>query len=37
MFLKNWLQAGVWLLLSMTAAAVLYFTWYKNLPSPDEI
>jgi len=36
MFLKNWLQAGVWLLLCMTAAAVLYFTWYKNLPSPDE-
>jgi hypothetical protein len=23
--------------LSLGVAAVLYFTWYKNLPSPDEV
>jgi hypothetical protein len=36
MFLKNWRQLGLWVLLCLAAAAVLYFTWYKNLPSPEE-
>ncbi|HBL25194.1 MAG TPA: hypothetical protein DDZ40_13935 [Deltaproteobacteria bacterium] len=36
MFLKNWRQVCVWLILTAAAAAVLYFTWYKNLPSPNE-
>jgi SSS family solute:Na+ symporter len=36
MFLKNWRALGVWLFLCLAAAAVLYFTWYRNLPSPEE-
>jgi hypothetical protein len=36
MFLKRWRQLGLWVLLGLAAAAVLYFTWYKNLPSPEE-
>jgi len=36
MFLKDWPQAGLWLALTLVTAAVLYFTWYKHLPSPDE-
>jgi len=37
LFLKEWANAGIWLLLIVITAAVLYFTWYKHLPSPDEI
>jgi Na+/proline symporter len=37
MFLKNWTQAGVWTAVTLLVAVVLYFTWYKNLPSVDEV
>ena len=37
MFLKNWTQAGLWAAVTLIVAIVLYFTWYKNLPSADEI
>lgn len=36
-FLKDWPRAGAWTLLILAAGAVLYFTWYKNLPFPDEV
>ncbi len=36
MFLKEWTHAGVWLGIIVVTAVVLYFTWYKHLPSPDE-
>ena len=36
MFLKDWANAGLWLGLVLISALVLYFTWYKNLPSPEE-
>lgn len=36
-FLKEWTQAGLWFGVTLLTAAVLYFTWYKHLPSPDEV
>jgi Na+/proline symporter len=36
MFLKDWPNAGLWLGMALLAAALLYFTWYKNLPSAEE-
>ncbi len=36
MFLKEWGQALLWLGFTGLAAVVLYFTWYKNLPSSEE-
>jgi len=37
LFLRNWKQLGIWALAAAAIAAVLYFTWYKNLPAKDEI
>ena len=35
-FLRIWGQAAAWGAAAVTLAVVLYFTWYKNLPSRDE-
>ena len=37
MFLRTWELMWLWVAIALTLAAVLYFTWYKNLPSPDEV
>ena len=37
MFLKDWTNMTLWLTLCVCATVVLYFTWYKYLPSPDEL
>jgi hypothetical protein len=37
MFLKEWPNAGLWALLGGMSTVVLYFTWYKYLPSADEV
>jgi Na+/proline symporter len=36
LFLRNWTQAILWSGICLAMIVVLYFTWYKNLPSPDE-
>jgi Na+/proline symporter len=36
MFLKEWSSMILWLILCSATLGVLYFTWYKYLPSPDE-
>jgi solute:Na+ symporter, SSS family len=36
MFLKEWTSMSLWLALCAGTLVVLYFTWYKYLPSPDE-
>lgn len=36
MFLKEWTSMTIWLVLGAATAVVLYFTWYKILPSADE-
>lgn len=35
-FLRIWGQAAAWGASAVTLAIILYFTWYKNLPSRDE-
>ncbi|MBM3306685.1 MAG: hypothetical protein FJY79_12225, partial [Candidatus Aminicenantes bacterium] len=37
LFLRNWRQFGYWTAAAAALAVVLYFTWYKNLPSRDEV
>jgi hypothetical protein len=37
LFLRNWKQLGIWAAGAAALAFVLYFTWYKNLPSKNEI
>jgi hypothetical protein len=37
LFLRNWKQLGLWAGAAAAIAVVLYFTWYKNLPSKDEV
>jgi hypothetical protein len=37
LFLRNWTQLGVWAAVVALLTFILYFTWYKNLPSKDEI
>jgi len=37
LFLRNWKQLGLWAAGAAAIAVVLYFTWYKNLPSKDEV
>lgn len=37
MFLRNWSQLLLWSFICIGISIVLYFTWYKNLPSPDEV
>lgn len=36
MFLRRWDMMWLWVGIALALAAVMYFTWYKNLPSPDE-
>ena len=36
MFLKDWTNMSLWLALCAGTLVVLYFTWYKYLPSPEE-
>ncbi len=36
-FLREWTHAGVWFGFALLTAVVLYFTWYKHLPSPTEV
>jgi hypothetical protein len=36
LFLRNWTQALLWSGICLVMIVVLYFTWHKNLPSPDE-
>jgi Na+/proline symporter len=36
-FLRRWDEFLMWLGIGLALAVVLYFTWYKNLPSPDEV
>lgn len=36
LFLRNWTQALLWSGICLAMIVVLYFTWFKNLPSPDE-
>jgi SSS family solute:Na+ symporter len=36
-FLRKWNQALIWLFIAAALGIVLYFTWYKNLPSKDEV
>jgi solute:Na+ symporter, SSS family len=36
-FLRQWADVGIWVVLLAALSGILYFTWYKNLPSPDEI
>jgi solute:Na+ symporter, SSS family len=36
MFLKDWSSMSLWLALCACTLVVLYFTWYKYLPSPEE-
>ncbi len=35
-FLRQWKGLGVWAAVTAGLTAILYFTWYKNLPSKDE-
>ena len=36
-FLRRWPDFLTWLALTLGLAVVLYFTWYKTLPSKDEV
>ncbi len=36
-FLREYNLLGLWIGIALALAVVLYFTWYKNLPSPDEV
>jgi Na+/proline symporter len=35
-FLRNWPQLAIWASVTAGLAIILYFTWYKNLPSKEE-
>jgi len=37
LFLRNWNMLGLTLCSTLALGVILYFTWYKNLPSPDEV
>jgi hypothetical protein len=36
LFLKKWSKMSLWILICLTLVFILYFTWYKKLPSPEE-
>jgi hypothetical protein len=36
LFLREWAHALLWGGIALATAGILYFTWYKNLPSADE-
>jgi SSS family solute:Na+ symporter len=35
-FLRDWTHACIWGAFLAALGLILYFTWYRNLPSPDE-
>ena len=37
LFLKKWSKMSLWIIICLTLAFILYFTWYKKLPSKDEV
>jgi Na+/proline symporter len=37
LFLRDWGSMSIWIVVFCALSGVLYFTWYKNLPSPDEV
>jgi hypothetical protein len=37
LFLRQWEHMTIVLILTLALGIVLYFTWYKNLPSRDEV
>lgn len=37
LFLREWSLMGLWLAGTLVLAVVLFFTWYRNLPSPEEV
>jgi len=37
LFLREFDLMSLWIGVALVLAVVLYFTWYKNLPSPDEV
>jgi len=37
LFLRNWNMLGATFSCTVALGVILYFTWYKNLPSPDEV
>jgi len=36
-FLRQWGNLATWFSIALALSVVLYFTWYKNLPSPEEL
>jgi heme/copper-type cytochrome/quinol oxidase subunit 4 len=36
LFLRRWSEMTFCIVVFLVLSVVLYFTWYKNLPSPDE-
>jgi SSS family solute:Na+ symporter len=36
LFLREWGPMGMWIAAALALGVILYFTWYKNLPSPEE-
>ena len=36
LFLRKWSKMSLWMLICLMLAFILYFTWYKKLPSPEE-
>lgn len=37
LFLQRWNEMVLWLIVAVALSVILYFTWYKNLPSPEEV
>ena len=35
-FLREWALAGIWGGVLAALGLILYYTWYRNLPSPEE-
>ena len=35
-FLRDWTRAWIWAAILAALGALLYFTWYRNLPAPEE-
>jgi SSS family solute:Na+ symporter len=37
LFLRKWSKMIFWMIICLTLAFILYYTWYKKLPSKDEV
>ena len=37
LFLRQWALMVLWIAITFTLGVILYFTWYKHLPSPEEL